>query len=104
MYHVGKVLMVYGKSGEKVEVTVKFWDESLFITDVLPAIQKKIREGVYVLVDYAPSPGLNVYEPLRVTSRILSDQEGKLTWDLFKDSQDKKNEKKKPDSSNGVYG
>ncbi|MFH1225600.1 MAG: hypothetical protein V1676_07425 [Candidatus Diapherotrites archaeon] len=95
MYHVGKVLAVYG-AGKKdtasadmvTQATVEMWDEFMLTFRVDDVIAPALREGDIVLVDYSPVGQAPV--PRNMIVKILKGAAGKKAWKLYKDYLDKR--------------
>lgn len=95
MYHVGKVLAVYG-SGKKdtisadmgTQATVEMWDEFQLTFKVEDAIASAIKENDIVLVDYTLA-GQNPV-PRNMIVKILKGTMGKKAWKLYSDYLDKR--------------
>lgn len=96
MFHVGKVLKVFG-SDEKtaighdksVQVLLEMWDENLMIVGCEDGLNDKLKETDVVLVDYTPL-NVNAPVPRQVIVKILKGELGKKTWERFAAYQQKR--------------
>ena len=100
MFHIGKVLKIFG-SDEKtaighdksVQILLEMWDENLLIVGCEDGLGEKVKETDVVLVDYTPL-NVNTPVPRQVIIKILRGELGKKTWDRFANY----NQKRKNDS------
>ena len=88
MYHPGKVLKILHsdeadvKSADKsVTATCSMWDENICTFRVAEAIEKDLKEGDVVLVDYYPRDNLPV--PKHIITKILHGKQAKEIWDVY---------------------
>lgn len=104
MFHVGKVLKVFG-SDEKtaighdksVQVLLEMWDENLLIVGCEDGLGEKIKEADVVLVDYTPL-NVNAPVPRQIIVKLLRGELGKKTWERFGTY----NEKRRADSGDSI--
>ncbi|MFH1697120.1 MAG: hypothetical protein ABH854_04415 [Candidatus Diapherotrites archaeon] len=95
MYHVGKVLAVYGADKKDAvsanmgtQATVEMWDEFMLTFNVNDVIAPALKENDIVLVDYSPQGNPPV--PKNLIVKILKGAAGKKAWKLYRDYLEKR--------------
>jgi hypothetical protein len=104
MYHIGKVLFIYGpkdrnisSSDSRTQATVHMWDDNLITGNVADSLADSLKVNDIVLVDFSPLSGTNA--PKFLTAKILR---GKLAKDALKAYEGFLERKRKPQQGTTV--
>ena len=86
MFHIAKVVKLYSKHEKElgVQATLEMWDENVITVEVLSKVSKEIKQGSFVLVDYRPTQGLQIFQPRQTVCRVLEAKEGAEAWAAYK--------------------
>ncbi len=89
-YHPGKVLEVFRPKDKEVEsadsstqALVETWDENIITYAVDPKIEKEIKPGDIVLIDYNPT-SQQPFRPKMIVVKILRGEKARKTWEAYK--------------------
>lgn len=90
MYHPGKVMEIFNSKDKNVksadastQALLEMWDENMITVLVETQLNKDIKKGDVVLVDYRPLN--NTPTPRLTVTKILRGTSGKETWNVYKD-------------------
>lgn len=93
MFHVGRVLEVFGGDDKSViafdnsaQALLDMWDENMITVAVDSHLSKSIKKDDIVLVDYTP---IQSGQPKMVVVKILRGEVAKRTWKNYKDNFEK---------------
>jgi len=89
MYHVGKVLEVWGgkttKGEDAVQATLEMWDENVITLKADVKVSKQVRNGDFVLVDYTPVMMGASAVPRQMITKVLEAKAGERAWNAYKE-------------------
>ncbi len=98
MFHLAKVKKVFSSNASVsgIQATCLMWDDNLLTLEANPKLAKGLKEGCYVLVDYRPVEGLNIFHPRQKIIRVLDNKEGASLWSMYKDEFERLKRSNKP--------